>query len=397
MHLLKLTDGKPHPRARKPLLTYNIPLDPTESGWQIESIILGNRLGCLFTSTSQNESVDTLVVWDWTTGDLVRVRPIPRARQFCYSPNLQVLSQCGNRSFIFLNEDTVVAGRTMGDGRPSLSFFDLASDNKPVIPFLTLTLPHVRVATDVSWAVRLNLGIPIHHGPELRVQVPFVVNPTQQMLFVLVFIVGSDNIPMVSHSIAVPLSKLRDWARENWSLVEWEHWRQPTVSVPTEDPYRATCTMGSRFVVFDFLTFIVVAPAFAAEPISMALVHNLNPHRLMRVGWDSSGPHCQGIPGVWNTVTRANENGSHRRSTQIRPASTLNVYMTEDNLVILEMVRFGQYTHFFEAHPEIIGPGGQFRPTAQGFILLNTVNFRIKNVSNYSILDGTCIKTLVNN
>jgi hypothetical protein len=76
VHLLKLSDGKLHPRARKPLLEFEIPLSPTQNGWQLESFIWENRLGCLFTSILGDDMVDCLVVWDWTTGDLVRVRTI---------------------------------------------------------------------------------------------------------------------------------------------------------------------------------------------------------------------------------------------------------------------------------------------------------------------------------
>lgn len=76
VHLLKLSDGKPHPRAKMPLLEHEIPFSPTESGWELEVIIWENKLGCLFTSALDNEWVDNLVVWDWTTGKLVQVRVI---------------------------------------------------------------------------------------------------------------------------------------------------------------------------------------------------------------------------------------------------------------------------------------------------------------------------------
>jgi hypothetical protein len=82
VHLLKLSDGKPHARAEKPLLEYEIPLSPTERGWKLEVVIWENKLGCLFTSAFEKEWVDCLVVWDWTTGDLVRVRAVPQAHLF---------------------------------------------------------------------------------------------------------------------------------------------------------------------------------------------------------------------------------------------------------------------------------------------------------------------------
>lgn len=353
-HLLKLSDGKPHPRAKEPLLKYDIPLNPTENGWQIEAVIWENRLGCLFTSASRSESVDSLAVWDWKTGDLLRVRVIPPPTHFFDLSALQVLSQCGNCSFMFLNDDTIVAGRTTEDGRPSLAFFDLVSDEKTVTPSLTFAFPDADVEAGVSWRIRLNLGAPIRHGPELRLRVPFVVNPSQQMLFIVASTMGSDNL-VTSHSIAIPLSKLQDWSRETMSFTEWEDWEHSTMPIFAWDPHRATFTMGSRFV--DFAPFN--EPTFDDEPeILHFVVHNLNPHRLMRVGWDSSRPHCQDVPGVWNVVTPVSENGSRRRPVEILTASTLDVFMTEDNLVVLETVRLDQPISSLDTHPESIGHDG---------------------------------------
>ena len=73
VHLLRLSNGKPHPRAKNPLLEYEIPLTPTERGWELGVVIWENKLSCLFTSALQKELVDTLVVWDRTSGNIVRV------------------------------------------------------------------------------------------------------------------------------------------------------------------------------------------------------------------------------------------------------------------------------------------------------------------------------------
>ena len=77
-HLLKLSNGKPHPTQKNPLLEYEIPLTPTERGWELGTVIWENELGCLFTSALEKELVDTLVVWDWNSGDIVRVRTAPQ-------------------------------------------------------------------------------------------------------------------------------------------------------------------------------------------------------------------------------------------------------------------------------------------------------------------------------
>lgn len=344
VHLLKLSDGGPHPRARNPLLEYEIPLTPTESGWGLEVVIWENRLGCLFTSALENQWVDSLVVWDWTTGDLVRVRLVFPALPFRYLPTFQVVSQGGNRTFIFLDENTIVTGRPMENTRPSLSFFDLSTDEEPITPLLTLALSDGDSDRRGSLHIRFNLGVPIHHGPELRVRVPFFVNPSQQMLFVVVFFVESDDdVTTMLHCFAVSLSVLRGWARVDMSFVGWNEWMHTSVPIVTEGPDRATFTMGSCFVAPDMdaviEAIIDAQPLFAAKTIIPLLVYNLSPRSRMRVGWESSKPHCQGISGVWNTVTTIRDNGSYSRTTQILAEPTSDILMTEDSLIVIELVR----------------------------------------------------------
>lgn len=268
-----------------------------------------------------------------------------------------MLSQYGNRSFTFLDEDTIVAAQAMGTNRPSLAFFDL-TDEKRVISPLTLPLPQLSVGNGLSYQIRLNLGIPIRHGPQLRVHVPFVINSSQQMLFIIAFIVGSAGFVIDSHSIAVPLSRLRDWTQETVPNAKWNFGKQDLASALAGNPLRATFTMGSRFVAFNFPTSFTVEADFSAlSGISIARVHDMSPYYLMRAEWDSSGPHCEGVPGVWNTVIPTRENGSGSRPTQTLAETTVDALMTEDNLVFLEMVRLGQHTYFVCTHPENIGSG----------------------------------------
>ena len=341
VHLLKLSDGKPHPRARNPLLEYEIPLSPTENGWRLEVVIWENRLGCLFTSALENQWVDSLVVWDWTTGDLIRVGGVSPAHPFPYLPASQVLSQHGNRAFIFLDENTIVTGRPTENARPSLSFFDLSTDEKSTTPLLTLALLDEDSEQRGSLRIRLNLGIPIHHGPELRVRVPFFVNPSQQMLFTAVFFVDSDDdMTAMPHSFAISLSALREWARADVSLAEWNEWMyESPVPVVIEDPDRATFTMGSCFVTPDMDAVIDVQPHLATKASIPLLVYNLSPYHRVRVEWESSKTHCQGISGVWNTVAPVRDNGNSCRTTQIFAEPIPAILMTEDSLIVLEMVR----------------------------------------------------------
>lgn len=348
VHLLKLSDGKPHPRARNPLLEYEIPLIPTLNGWRLEVVIWENRLGCLFTSALEDEWVDSLVIWDWTTGDLVRVRSISLAHPFRYLLAFQVILQHGNRAFIFLDENTVITGRPAVNGTPSLSFFDLSVDEKSITSFLTLALPDEDGRQHGSLHIRLNLGIPIHRGPELRVRVPFFVNPSQQTLLIVPYFVDSDGDMIATpNSFAISLSALRKWAHPDTSLAERsqlsDEWMHSSVPVITMVHNRAPFTMGSCFVAPDMdvvAEALIDAHLHSTTKASIPLlVYNLSPRHRLRVEWESSKEHCRGIAGVWNTVVPTRGTESPCRVTRIFADPSSEILMTEDSLIVLEMVR----------------------------------------------------------
>jgi hypothetical protein len=256
-----------------------------------------------------------------------------------------VLSQHGNRAFVFLNQNTIVTGRPTENARSSLCFFDLSVDEKSITPFLTLLLSDEDGEKHGSLRIRLNLGIPIHHGPELQVRVPFFINPSQQMLLVVVFFVDSDDdMTAMPHSFAISLSALREWTRSDASLVEWDRWADSSVPVVTEDPYRATFTMGSRLVtpIMDAAVEAVIDthPHFATKASIPLLVYNLSSRHRARVEWESSKAHCQGISGVWNTVAPIHNSWSLPcRIVKIFAEIASDIFMTEDSLIVLETVR----------------------------------------------------------
>jgi hypothetical protein len=115
--------------------------------------------------------------------------------------------------------------------------------------------------------------------------------------------------------------------------------------------------MGSRFVVFDFAAFIEPQVPFAADAdAAIALVYDLSPRRLMRVGWDSSMPHCEGIPGTWNTVMPTDDNGSFYRAIKLPGDLPSDVLLTEDGLIVIERVRDSDHMRpFLALIPKIIG------------------------------------------
>ena len=282
-------------------------------------------------------------MWDWTTGDLVQVRLVSPTLSLCYLPSLKAISQHGSRAFIFLDENTIVVGRPTEDAGPSLCFFDLSADEKQITPFLTLALLDEGSRERGSLRIRLNLGLPIRHGPELRVRVPFFVDALQQMLLIFVFFVDSDgDMIAILHPLAVPLSALQGWARAAAPLLKWNEWAHASIPVIAGDPGRATFTMGSRFVAPDtdaVIEAFIDAEPFSAKTLIPLLVYNLSRSCRTRVEWEASKPHCQGIPGVWNAVVPTCDHGSCFQTTQVLAEPTLNAMMTEDTLIVVEMVR----------------------------------------------------------
>jgi hypothetical protein len=174
-------------------------------------------------------------------------------------------------------------------------------------------------------------------------------------LLVLGFFMDSDGDIMVTHRIGVPLSALWDWARTGASFVEWDAWKNTTVHLALGGFRVTVFAMGSRLVAPDMDALIRAImnaqPPFADKIRFPILVYNMSPYRQMRTVWDPSGSHCQGVTGMWNTVTSAPGDGNFCRTVEILAEATSDVLMTEDSLVVIEMVRFADTALFICAHP----------------------------------------------
>lgn len=73
-----MTDGLPHPRAQKQTITTGVSFASPE--WWGELHINGSRLGVVFRSVDPDDSRFSVVVWNWTTGEMVLVRIFHYAR-----------------------------------------------------------------------------------------------------------------------------------------------------------------------------------------------------------------------------------------------------------------------------------------------------------------------------
>jgi len=74
IHLRTMTDGLPHPKAQKHVIKYDLSATFASSKWCEELHINGSRFGVVFRPTDLEDNRFFVVVWNWTTGEIVLVR-----------------------------------------------------------------------------------------------------------------------------------------------------------------------------------------------------------------------------------------------------------------------------------------------------------------------------------
>ena len=66
-----MKDGLPHPKAQRQVITSRTVFASDE--WCAQLYLNGSRLGVVFKPSDPADSRFSVVVWDWTTGELVLV------------------------------------------------------------------------------------------------------------------------------------------------------------------------------------------------------------------------------------------------------------------------------------------------------------------------------------
>ena len=74
IHLRTMTDGLPHPKAQQHAIKFDLSATIASSEWCDELHINGSRLGVVFRPTDLEDNGFSVVVWNWTTGEIVLVR-----------------------------------------------------------------------------------------------------------------------------------------------------------------------------------------------------------------------------------------------------------------------------------------------------------------------------------
>ena len=112
--LLHMDTGKPHPSATIPVLVQSLTAKRSE-GWSFAMSVAGPYLAILFqnftadynaedwyTRTDWNEQEDTLVVWNWHTGERMMVR------SFVYSTVVSFGSSATDRATSLCTDNQVL-------------------------------------------------------------------------------------------------------------------------------------------------------------------------------------------------------------------------------------------------------------------------------------------------
>ena len=72
--LRTMTDGLPHPKAQQHIIKYDMNATLASSEWCDELHINESRLGVVFRPGDSEDNRFSVVVWNWTTGEIVLVR-----------------------------------------------------------------------------------------------------------------------------------------------------------------------------------------------------------------------------------------------------------------------------------------------------------------------------------
>lgn len=71
--LRTMADGSPHPKTRQKIITHKLDPSLASSEWWGEPCLNGSRLGIVFRPIDPDDNRFSVVVWDWTTGEIVLV------------------------------------------------------------------------------------------------------------------------------------------------------------------------------------------------------------------------------------------------------------------------------------------------------------------------------------
>ncbi|CAG7848031.1 SubName: Full=Uncharacterized protein {ECO:0000313/EMBL:CCA75303.1} [Serendipita indica DSM 11827] len=234
VHFLSMSDGRPHPRAKYPLVSEDISsVWPYDSGCTIE--IYGEHViilfrGYTYPTTGAQRFSSVLIIWNWITGE-----------------KMMRLSSSGNNfvdSFCFLSPDHVLVGRRTYPSTPSAqSSLEVYCFGKGLqhINMRRFQLPKLAADASLNYLELLCQAVPTPNHHAWR---PFYTSPSNRICMISVYYSNEVSYRWVNY-IVFASTFLKTFPNEetNLGIVDPEEFRY----ISTKEVYTKP-TYGTRIV-----------------------------------------------------------------------------------------------------------------------------------------------------
>lgn len=234
--LQTMTNGTPHPKAQRKVITHDLDVSFASIEWWGELYINGSRLGVVFRPADPDDNRFSVIVWNWTTGGIVLRLENERRKAIQFLDEHKILVWEDDDNFLDVY-DTSCA--------PEVGW---AFDNRA----LRLGLPDA-----IYFDIQMHIGS--HHGSKpthLEGVVPFFAADTAKIMVINAITDNERTKEADGTSIVVFIEDvLRSFQKMPFgTAVRWEGWCGMTATFgfqcfpsQTEDE-RHSFVAGSRFI-----------------------------------------------------------------------------------------------------------------------------------------------------
>lgn len=256
INLRTITDGLPHPKAQKNVIKYDLGATFAGSEWGDELHINGSRLGVVFRPVDPEDNGFSVVVWDWTTGEIVLVRgsyydPLSSIDAAC--PLFKRLENERRKAIQFLDEHRILVWE---DDDNFLDVYD--TSRAPEVGWaMNNRALRLGLSDAIYFDVKMHSGS--HHGwrpVHLDGVAPFFAADSTKIMVINTIMNSDLTKEAVGTSIVVFIEDILRAFRTMpfGSVLRWEDWREITATFgfqcfasQTEDE-RQCFVAGSRFI-----------------------------------------------------------------------------------------------------------------------------------------------------
>ncbi|KAF9646978.1 hypothetical protein BDM02DRAFT_3117826 [Thelephora ganbajun] len=130
--LRTMTDGLPHPKAHQHIIEYDLSATFASSEWCDELHINGSRLGVVFRPADPEDNRFFVVVWNWTTGEMVLRLENERRKAIKFLDEYKILVWEDDDNFLDIYDTSrapeagwALSNRALRLGLPDAIYFDV--------------------------------------------------------------------------------------------------------------------------------------------------------------------------------------------------------------------------------------------------------------------------------